>query len=294
MLDFLERNKDITDLSNFKTPAKADYYFEIHTIDQLDQLKSVFKWIQEENINYLIVWGGTNMLFAFDNYEGIIIKNNLLWWFYTEESQILESYSAESIWDIAQILETDDNQGLWHRFIWLPGSIWGAVYGNAWCFGLEIENNFIEAFVLDIFTWETKFLSKSEMEFSYRSSILKTSIQYFLLKVKFDLSKKIEKYHSDVDNIYFREYKQPKGNTCGSFFKNPNREKSAWKLIEEVWLKWYKLWWAYFSGLHANFLMNDWSWAYTDLLSLIKLAEDKVKQNFWIELVNEVRIISNK
>jgi UDP-N-acetylenolpyruvoylglucosamine reductase len=48
------------------------------------------------------------------------------------------------------------------------------------------------------------------MEFSYRSSILKTSPQYFLLKVTFDLSKKIEKYNSDVDNIYFREYKQPK------------------------------------------------------------------------------------
>lgn len=293
MLDFLEKNKDITHLSNFKTPAKAEYYFEINTINQLSQLKSVFKWVQQEKINYLIVWGGTNMLFAFDNYEGIIIKNNLLWWTYSDESQILESYSAESIWDIAQILEIDDNQKLWHRFIGLPGSIWGAVFGNAWCFGLEAENNFIEAFVLDILTWETKFLSKSEMKFSYRSSVLKTSQQYFLLKVKFDLSKKVEKYHSKVDNIYFREYKQPKGNTCWSFFKNPNRENSAWKLIEEIWLKWYKHWWAYFSDLHANFLMNDWTGTYKDLLSLIKLAQNKVQERFWIELINEVRIIFN-
>ena len=57
------------------------------------------------------------------------------------------------------------------------------------------------------------------MNFEYRSSILKTSQKYFLIKAKFDLSQKIEKYHSDVDNIYFREHKQPKGNTCGSFFK---------------------------------------------------------------------------
>jgi UDP-N-acetylenolpyruvoylglucosamine reductase len=47
------------------------------------------------------------------------------------------------------------------------------------------------------------------MNFSYRSSILKENNKYFLLKTKFDLSKKIEKYHSEVDNIYFREYKQP-------------------------------------------------------------------------------------
>jgi UDP-N-acetylmuramate dehydrogenase len=153
MLDFLEQNKDISHLSNFKTQAMTQYYFEIHTIDQLNELKSVFKWIQLKNINYLVVWGWTNILFAFDNYEGIIIKNNLLWWNYDENTKILETNSAESIWDIAQILETDDNQNLWHRFIWLPGSIWGAVFGNAWCFGLETENNFKEAFVLDIVTW---------------------------------------------------------------------------------------------------------------------------------------------
>jgi UDP-N-acetylenolpyruvoylglucosamine reductase len=48
------------------------------------------------------------------------------------------------------------------------------------------------------------------MEFTYRSSILKTSGKYFLISVIFDLSEKIEKYHSDVDNLDFRENKQPK------------------------------------------------------------------------------------
>jgi len=47
------------------------------------------------------------------------------------------------------------------------------------------------------------------MNFSYRSSKLKKEKKYILLKVFFDLSKKTEKYHSDVDNIYFRKYKQP-------------------------------------------------------------------------------------
>jgi len=66
------------------------------------------------------------------------------------------------------------------------------------------------------------------MNFNYRTSILKqNNNKYFLIEAVFDLSIKHEKYHSDVDNIYFRENKQPKGNTCGSFFKNPNREQSA-------------------------------------------------------------------
>jgi UDP-N-acetylenolpyruvoylglucosamine reductase len=49
------------------------------------------------------------------------------------------------------------------------------------------------------------------MDFSYRNSILKqNNSKYFLIKAYFDLSEKKEKYHSDVDNIYFREHKQPK------------------------------------------------------------------------------------
>ena len=74
---------------------------------------------------------------------------------------------------------------------------------------------------LNILNWE-------DMNFSYRSSILKTGFpRYFLVSCMFDLSEKKEKYHSDVDNIYFREHKQPKGNSCGSFFKNPRVDIDA-------------------------------------------------------------------
>ncbi|MBT3853839.1 hypothetical protein HOF65_08025 [bacterium] len=65
------------------------------------------------------------------------------------------------------------------------------------------------------------------MKFNYRTSIIKETNKYFIIKIQFDLSKLVEKYSSDVDNLYFREHKQPKGNTCGSFFKNPSRENSA-------------------------------------------------------------------
>lgn len=294
MLDFLEKDKNITQYSNFKTPATAKYFYEITDISELEELKEIFKLIQQKNINYLVISWGTNMLFAFDEFDGIVIKNSLKWWTYNQENKILEAYSAESIWDIAQVLETDDNQDLWHRFIGLPGSIWGAVFWNAGCFWLETQNNFLEAYVLDISTWETLFLSQDDMEFEYRSSILKTSQKYFLLKAKFDLSEKKEKYSSDVDNIYFREHKQPKGNTCGSFFKNPSKEFSAGRLIEEVGLKWYKIWGAYFSDLHANFLMHDGNGKYQDLLELIQLAQDTVYKKFNIHLENEVRIITNK
>ena len=293
-MKILQKNKEITELSNFKTKAFAKYYFEINSEDDVFKLKEIKDFAFENKLKIIFVWWGTNMLFDFDIFEWIIIKNCLQWWKYNVNTKILKSYSNELISDIAENLEKDYSQNLWHRFIWLPWSIGWAVYWNAGCFGLETENNFREATVLNLSTWKIEVLSTKNMNFSYRTSILKqNNNKYFLVKSVFDLSTKIEKYSSNVDNIDFRENKQPKGNTCGSFFKNPNREQSAGFLIEQVWLKWYKIWWAYFSEKHANFLMSDWTASYKDLIELLKLAQKKVKEEFWIEIENEVRIIEN-
>ena len=95
------------------------------------------------------------------------------------------------------------------------------------------------------------------MGFAYRHSILKEKKEYFIIEASFDLSRKVETYNSDVDNIDFRENKQPKGNSCGSFWKNPSRELSAGFLIESVGLKGYRHGGARWSELHANFLLSD-------------------------------------
>lgn len=293
-MDFLEKNKDITELSNFKTPAKAKFYFEINSEKDIDSLKSIYDFANLHNVKILIVWGGTNLLFAFDEFDGIIIKNNLKGWFYDDGSKILVSYSAESIREIAESLEFEYKQKLWHRFIGLPGSVGWAVFWNAGCFWLETESNFLEAEVLNLQTGKRENFSKEKMEFDYRSSKIKNTEKYFIIKVVFDLYEKSEKYASDVDNIKFRNEVQPKWNSCWSFFKNPSKELSAWKLLEEVGLKGFHQKWAYFSEKHANFLMSDGkTCTWQDLVSLIKLAQEKVKKRYNIDLENEVRIITN-
>ena len=290
----LQENIDISHLSNFKTPAKAKFFYELNSEDNIHDLHEIFKFSQENGLPILVIGWGTNMLFAFDVYEWIIIKNDLNWWTYFDENKTLEAFSNEYIRDIAESLEKNHSQYLWHRFIGLPGSIGWAVYGNAWCFGLETENNFVSCSVYDFESWKKIEIKKKDMNFSYRSSILKEQAwKYFLINVLFDLSKKSEKYSSDVDNLHFRQHMQPQGNTCGSFFKNPSREQSAGYLIESVWLKWKKIAWAFFSDLHANFLMHDGNGKWQDLLELISLAQKEVFEKHWINLENEVRIITN-
>ncbi len=291
-LKYLEINKNITELSNFKTNAVAKYYFEIHSRQDIDKLIEINKFAFDKGLKIMFIWEWTNLLFAFEEYNWIVVNNCLTWWDYNEETKILESFSVESISNIAEELHSN-GQVLWKRFIWLPWSIWWAVFGNAWCFWLEIENNFLSAEVLNLDTWEVELFQKVDMEFEYRNSIIKKQGKYFIIKASFDLSKKVEKYSSDVDNIKFREEKQPKWNTCWSFFKNPNRENSAGKLIEEIWYKWKNINWAYFSEIHANFLMNDGRATYKDLLNLIDLVQKEVKNKYNINLEPEVRIITN-
>lgn len=202
------------------------------------------------------------------------------------------SYSTEIISQVAEVLEKKYGNPLWHRFIGLPGSIGWAVYGNAGCFGLETESNFVSAKVYDMDSWVIKILSKLEMQFGYRHSILKDQKNLFLISAVFDLSEKVEKYSSDVDNIYFREHKQPKWYCCGSFFKNPSKENTAGSLIEAVGLKGHKHGGASWSPLHANFLMSDGvTCTGQDLLELVRMTQEKVKKEKGIELWNEVQII---
>ena len=292
-MHYLEQNKDITKLSNFCTPAVAKYFFEVTSREDVDKVYEVYLWAKKEKLPVLFLSWGTNMLFAFDEYHGVVIKNSLSGWNYDTKTQILETASSENIWEIAETLERDYSQDLWHRFIGLPGSVAGAIYGNAGCFGLETENNFLDVEVLNLEDGQVSTFWKRNMNFSYRNSRLKQEKKYFIISARFDISQKVEKYHSDEDNIYFREHKQPNGMSCGSFFKNPSREQSAGFLIESVWLKGYKTGGAFFSEKHANFLMHDGQGNYKDLLKLITLAQRKVEEEFSIKIENEVQIITN-
>lgn len=300
----LQENKNITHLSGYRTPTIARYYFDVAHEWDIQHLREIFAFSQQENLPILIVSCGTNLLFAEPTYRGIIIKNSLTGWEYDKTTKILKSFANESIWHIAETIEEQYHNSLWHRFIWLPGSIGGAVYGNAGCFGLETESNFLSAKIFDMKEGQWKDFSKGEMGFAYRHSMLKEHPEYFLVSASFDLSKKVEKYHSDVDNIDFRENKQPKGYSCGSFFKNPStippsfpqrggeKPPSAGSLIESVWLKGYQHGGASWSPLHANFLMSDGVVCTgKDLYELVLMTQEKVKKDFGIDLINEVKII---
>ncbi|MCB9807148.1 hypothetical protein H6768_04665 [Candidatus Peribacteria bacterium] len=134
---------------------------------------------------------------------------------------------------MAEVLEETHGIDFWHRFQGLPGSVGGAVFGNAGCFGLEIGPYVVSADILDMNTGERFSKTQEELKFDYRWSECKNHPEWFIVSIDFDLSELREKYGSEEEPLLWRERVQPVGLSCGSFFKNPSRENSAGSLLEK-------------------------------------------------------------
>ncbi len=293
-MQYLEQNKNLKNLSSFRTDASSKYFFEIKNIDDIEKLKEIISFAKQNNIRYEFIWAGTNLLFAFEEFDWIIIKNSLK----SSENLVLVPFMGTGTVEVLsgdivilltrQLLDKEITR--FAPFLWLPGTFWGALVGNAWCFGLEIKDVFISASVLDLETLKTIEINKDFMNFEYRNSSLKNNPRYFVISMKLDISG--QNNLSDIEeSIKRRKETQPWWvATCWSFFKNPIWDSSG-RLIESVWLKWYILNWAKISEKHANFFINSDNASYKDILKLRDLAKEKVKSEFGIELEEEVKII---
>ncbi|PID84198.1 UDP-N-acetylenolpyruvoylglucosamine reductase [Candidatus Gracilibacteria bacterium] len=289
---FLQENTQVGHYSGYKTKVQARYFYEIKNEHEVALLSEIYTFSKTTHLPIIFISSGTNILFSTSKIDAIIVKNSLQDWEYDTKNKILHAKSNAIISDIAQELEDNFEQNIWHRFIGLPGSIGGAVVGNAGCFGLEVGPFVKSVKVFDIKNSKILNLTQNDLGFGYRSSYLKENRDLFLVSAEFDLSTLKEKYASDADVIDFRENKQPKGNSCGSFFKNPSRENTAGKLIEQVGLKGFRNGGAYWSDLHANFLLSDGeNCRPEDLIELVKMTQKIVKLKTGFQLEPEIRIL---
>lgn len=288
MLPFLEQNKDLLRYSSFHTPATARYFFELKERSDIEKLYNVSRFARENNLPIIFLGSGTNLVFAFEIFEGIIIKNALHGIDFEKDAVTIASGELATVMalKIAKIRE----QSLFEKWIGLPGTIGGAVAGNAGCFGFETRDAILEVTIFDTETGEYTTLSNEELEFSYRHSVLKDRPNWFLVDATFHTNL----ISTDTtDPRTFRSAKQPDGFTCGSFFRNPPGD-SAGRVIDQVGLKGHRIGGVKISELHANFFVNEEKGSYRDILDLRDLAKQKVRAMFGLELQEEARIIENR
>jgi len=170
----------------------------------------------------------------------------------------------------------------------LPGTVGGAIAGNAGAYGGSVSSVLLYADVME----NGKFVRKSRKEcrFSYRRS----GISGVILGGCFMLSRDSrENILRRTAIVKAKRRAQPKGKSAGCSFRNPDGD-SAGRLIEACGLKGHREGGAVISPLHANFIINDGNASAKDVLTLLNLSERAVFDRFGIRLEREIRIIGEE
>ncbi|MBI5413237.1 UDP-N-acetylmuramate dehydrogenase [Candidatus Peregrinibacteria bacterium] len=283
----LRENEPLKNHCTLRVGGPADMFYELTNIEELPELVT---FAEESQIPYRIVGRGSNILFTDKGFRGLVIKNAT-----TECAINGQEISADSGIILAQIvrLSVDNDLTGLEPLYGLPGTLGGAIWGNAGVPGTEICS-----FVKDVTVFNVsdgvRELTPKDFNFTYRHTSFQDSKDLILratLELKKGDSKKSKELMAQINDI--RRGKQPVGYSAGSFFKNPLPDKSAGYLIEQVGLKGYKIGDAEISPQHANFFLNTGKATVSQILELAKLAQQKVKEKFGIKLEMEVKIIGD-
>jgi len=274
-------------LTTIKIGGKADLYYKLTKIEEIE---GMLKLAKEFKIPVFIFGGGSNIIFSDKGFKGLVIQIK------AKEVRVIDStIVADAGALLSQVLQFAIKNGLsgMENLMGLPGTIGGAVRGNAGAFGTEIKDIFQKALIYN----KEKGIHEEEkdyLNFKYRSSTIKEKQgEDIVLKVYLELQKKDTSgaMKEMIDKLTSRSGKQPQGKTTGSFFKNPMGDQSAGALLDQAGCKGLQVGGVEVSTLHANWILNNGSATQKDVIELMRLMQKKVKAKFNIDLEPEVQII---
>lgn len=282
----IEIDEPMKNHTSFKVGGPVDILVNPENHKQVLDIISLCK---EDNVPYYIIGNGTNLLVKDGGIRGVVIKLCKLNEITLDQDKLIAKSGAllKDVSDIAL------KQGLagFEFACGIPGSIGGAVAMNAGAYNGEISNVIESAKVIDN-EGNIKILNKDQLELGYRmSSILKHG--YTVIEVTFKLHKgEQEKIKDRIEDLSKRRSdKQPlEYPSAGSTFKRPEGYFAA-KLIEDSGLKGMRVGDAEVSEKHSGFIINKGNATAKDILDLIKLVQNTVKDKFNVDLFTEVRIM---
>ncbi len=242
-------------------------------------------------IPYLLLGAGTNLLVADAGVEGLVIR--VVNRDYEVEGTRVRAGAGLKMMRLARIVADAGLRGF-EFAIGVPGTVGGAVYQNAGCWGKELRDVLIEARGFqpgaDQRTWSPK-----DLELGYRTSALRDGPLHGSLVI--DATIKLERGDGEEAKRLMakltneRNQTQPiKTKNCGSVFVNPPGD-SAGRLVQAAGLKGARQGAAVISQLHGNFIVNEGGATAADVAKLINHARAEVMRRFGIELVPEVELV---
>lgn len=282
----LRENVLLSEYSTFRIGGIARYLIEV---DNAEDLKKVIQKALELNLQFIVIGGGSNILFSSKGYNGLVIvfkSNNT----FSINDNLIEVNASVSLNYLVNKL--NNYTGL-EWAVGIPGTVAGAINGNAGAFGGEMSELIKQVKVLEVKDNQIieKNFSKEDCKFSYRNSIFKNNPNLIIISAILELKKDSEENVKQKikSNLSKRISKQPKGFSIGSIFKN-GEDFSAGELIEKAGLKGLQIGDAKISDEHANFIINLGKATSDDVLELIKIVKKEVKEKFSIDLEEEIKI----
>jgi UDP-N-acetylmuramate dehydrogenase len=269
----------------FQIGGPAQYMAEPH---DADQLLALIKRCHEESVAVRMLGSGSNVLVRDKGVEGVVIR--LSEPAFAEIKIHRQTISAGGGARLGQVVTTAAHEGLagLETLVAIPGTLGAALHGNAGTHGGDVGQWTAQATVVS-YTGEVFTREREEMTFGYRQSSLdELVILHAKLQLEEDdpqeISKRLQK------QWIVRKASQPMGHQCaGCVFKNP-RGVSAGELIEEAGLKGTRIGGAVVSDRHANFIVAEPDCTSNDVLRLIDLIRDQVRDRLDVELELELEI----
>lgn len=251
-------------------------------------------FLLKELEDYILLGNCSNILFSSNGYDGNLILTTQMKTFVINGTTVIADCGVKGQLLSQKVCE----HGLtgFEFMIGFPGTIGGEIYMNASCHGQAISDNLIRCCLFDREQKEIIYKEKSEMDFSYRHSILQDG-RYILLGAEFKLKKSSKE---EIQALMQRNLDSRKGiqptlanPNAGSVFKNPEND-SAGRLLEKAGVKEFdfdkvKVW-----DNHANFIVNKGGVTSEDVLELMVKMFTAVRDMYTIELIPEVIFIGDK
>lgn len=273
-------NEPMSNHTTFKTGGKADYLV-------IPQNKNEMIEILKLDVEKTIIGNGSNLLVRDGGIRGLVIKTTALK-NYRVEGEYIIAEAGILLSKLSNVAKENSLTGF-EFACGIPGTLGGAVMMNASAYEGEISSVVCETEYADI---NGNVFVTRDHRFGYRKSMF-TDSKFTILESKLKLEKgnKEEIETKMKDLMKRRNEKQPVNMpSAGSTFKRPEGH-FAGKLIEDAGLKGYKVGGAEVSTLHAGFIINNGNATSKDILNLIKHIQDKVKNEFGVDLEPEVKII---
>ncbi len=262
-------------------------------VNDAEELAGAAKMLWAEGLPFTILGGGSNVLVSDAGVRGVVLLNRARRTRFDPHADPPVVW-AESGANFGALARQAANKGLsgleWAAGV--PGTLGGAVAGNAGAHDGDVAGNLVQAEMLHR-TRGREIWPVEKMAYAYRDSALKRNPgQAVVLAATLKLTPgEPEAIRAKMERFsQHRHRTQPPGASMGSMFKNPRRDYAG-RLIEQAGLKGVRVGDAEISRLHANFFINRGAASAADVYALIRLAQRTVEEKFGVRLELEIELV---